>query len=205
MRLSKTGDKEPDRETTEEAGREDATCRSRLCPLTGMDRGAVILGTFLILLGVFFLAAQWVPGFREWLGPLSWERGWPLVNVGVGLLLLIIGMVQRVPEMAVPFAVLSGLGLLLYWQNLTGNWHTWSYLWTLIPGFVGIGIILAGVMGDKPRRSLRQGTTLIFISLILLAIFGSLLGGVQIFGPYWPVLLIALGLWTLAQGALRRR
>ncbi len=109
----------------------------KVCPLTGRDRGPVILGVILILLGTFFLIAQWVPGVREWLGPLSWGRDWPLIVIGLGVLQLVMGVVQGVPGMAVPFAILTGVDGILYWQNLTGNWGSWSYIWSLIPGFLG--------------------------------------------------------------------
>ncbi|HUV89374.1 MAG TPA: hypothetical protein VMY80_06955, partial [Anaerolineae bacterium] len=94
---------------------------------------------------------------------------------------------------------------LLYWQNATGHWESWAYAWTLIPGFVGVGIILAGILGGGLRKALGGGGWLILISLVLFAIFGSFLGGLNLLGPYWPVLLIVLGLFILVERLVRRR
>jgi hypothetical protein len=105
-------------------------------------RSSLAAGLVLILLGAWFLVAQWVPGLQTWFS-------WPLTIVGVGVLLLIIGLLTRVPAMAVPACIVGGIGGLLYWQNATGNWESWAYAWTLIPGFVGVGIVLSGLLGGE--------------------------------------------------------
>ena len=112
---------------------------------------------------------------------------------------LIAAMLTGIPGLAVPAAIIGGIGGLLYWQNQTGNWESWAYAWTLIPGFVGVGIIVSGLLGKQPGKALREGLNVIVVSLILFALFGSFLGGRNIFGPYWPVLLILLGLWLLVR------
>jgi hypothetical protein len=149
----------------------------------------------LILAGVAILALQFVPGWQEW---VSAERAWPLIVVGAGAALFVIGLAADIPALAVPACIVGGVGCLLYWQNATGHWESWSYAWALIPGFVGIGIILAA-LAEGRARDLAGGAWLIFISLVLFAVFGSFLGGVSVFGPYWPVLLIVLGLALLVR------
>ena len=37
------------------------------------------------------------------------------------------------PGMLVPACIVGGIGGMLYWQNLTGDWASWSYSWSLIP------------------------------------------------------------------------
>jgi len=161
-------------------------------------RSSLAGGLVLILLGVVFLVTQWVPGLKVWFD-------WPLIIVGVGLALLIIGLLAGTPDMAVPACNVGGIGGLLYWQNATGRWESWAYAWALIPGFDGVGIILAGILGGGLRKALGGGGWLILISLVLFAIFGSFLGGLNLLGPYWPVLLIALGLFILIARLVRRR
>ena len=46
---------------------------------------------------------------------------------------------------------------------------------------------------------------LILISLVMFAIFGSFLGGLDVFGNYWPVLLILLGLIVLVRSFFPKR
>jgi hypothetical protein len=165
-------------------------------------RSNLVAGLLLILLGVWFMAVQFVPELRAW---MDIEYAWPLIIVGVGVLLLVVGLLTGAPAMAVPACIVGGIGGLLYWQNATGNWESWAYMWTLIPGFVGVGVVLSALLGGETRQTLSGGAWLILISLVLFAVFGSFLGGLGLLGPYWPVLLIALGLLALLRPLLRSR
>ncbi len=55
---------------------------------------------------------------------------------------------KQVSGLAIPGSIITGIGLLLLFQNLTSYWESWSYGWTLIIIFVGAGIYLAGLYGD---------------------------------------------------------
>lgn len=163
-------------------------------------RSSLAAGLVLILLGLWFLAMQFVPGLQAY--PAF---SWPLIIVGVGVILLVIGLLTGVPSMAVPACIVGGIGGLLYWQNATGNWESWAYAWTLIPGFVGVGTVLAGLLGGESRQAVRGGAWLILISLVLFTVFGSFFGALGLVGPYWPILLIVLGLLIFAQSLFRSR
>jgi hypothetical protein len=168
-----------------------------------MDRGrksSIVAGLVLILIGVLIFAAQAVPGLTQWLE-------WPLYIVGIGAGLLIIGLLTRAPGMAVPACIVAGIGGLLYYQNVTDDWASWSYAWALIPGFVGVGIIVAGLLEGKLRKPLREGGQLILVSLVMFLAFGSFFGliGLGPLGQYWPVLLIALGVLILFNRLVFRR
>ncbi len=165
-------------------------------------RTSLAFGIVLILLGVWFLAVQFVPGLNALFGI---QMTWPLIIVAVGVLLLVFGMLAGIPGMAIPACVVGGIGLLLYWQNATNNWESWAYAWTLIPGFVGVGVMLNGLLGHDTRESLTGGLWLVIISLVLYAIFASFLGGPSIVGQYWPVLIIALGVLLLVRSLFQRR
>jgi len=154
-------------------------------------------GLILILLGLLFLIPQLLP---EWAPRVSWS--WFVI--GIGFLLLIIGLVTETPGLAIPACIVGGIGGLLYWQDLTGNWGSWTYTWTLIPGFVGAGIVLSGLLGGRAGRALREGGTLILISLALFLVFGAAFGGLNVLGPYWPVLLIGLGILVLIRNLIRK-
>lgn len=163
-------------------------------------RSGLVGGVILILLGLGFLAEQ--------LGLWSWtsEMSWPLIMVGIGAVMLIIGLLAGEPGMAVPACVVAGIGGILYWQNSTGRWETWAYVWTLIPGFVGIGTILTGLFEWK-WETIRGGIWLVVISAILFAIFSSIFapmfGGKSYLGQWWPLLLILLGVLTLLEAVTR--
>jgi len=156
-----------------------------------MDKGkrtSIVGGAILILVGAVLFAAQVLPDFM----PDFWEIfSWPWIVIGIGVVLFILGAAVGEPGMAVPATIMSGLGGILAYQWYTGDWQSWSYIWTLIPGFVGIGIVLMSLLGGD--ASLKDGSTLMFISFIMLAVFGSFFGAVGMAGRYWPVLLILLG------------
>ncbi len=165
-------------------------------------RSSLAFGLILVLLGVWFLALQVVPGLQALLGL---DATGPLIIVGIGVVLLLFGILAGIPGMAVPACIVGGIGLLLYWQNATKNWESWAYAWTLIPGFVGVGVILNGLLGHDTRNSLVGGVWLLIISFVLYAVFASFLGGPSILGQYWPVLIIALGVLLLLHSLFRWR
>jgi hypothetical protein len=61
------------------------------------------------------------------------------------------------------------------------------------------------LLEGKPGEGLRNGGWLILISLVMFFIFGSFLGGASLLGPYWPLLLIGLGVLLLLQSVLGAR
>ena len=172
--------------------------------MSRQKRSDLVIGLILLLIGAWFLTAQFnlLPGLNE---IINLEYQWPLVVIGVGGLLFLLGLLARSPGMSVPACVVGGIGCILYWQNATGQWDSWSYLWTLIPGFVGVGIILSTLLGGETRRGYTSGLRLILISAIMFVIFLMLFSGQADFGKYWPVLIILLGIWIIIQAIIRKR
>lgn len=165
-------------------------------------RASLTFGVILILVGALFLAFQLSPQLQLL---IDWGAAWPLIIIGVGVVLLIVAVLSGVSGLAVPAAIVGGIGGLLWWQNATGNWESWAYAWALIPGFVGVGIILNGLLSGKVRDGVTAGAWLLLISLVMFFIFGSFLGGLGLLGAYWPVLLILLGFLVLMRPLLRSR
>ena len=164
-------------------------------------RGGLVGGLLLILLGGAFLAAQFIPGLRYW---FSAENSWPLMVIGIGVLLVVLAIALRTPPLAVPGCIVAGIGCMLYYQNATGNWGSWAFAWTLIPGFVGLGVIVSGLLEGQPIRSLATGMWMILISLLAFVLFGSFLGMGK-FSAYWPLLLVLGGLIILGQATIGRK
>lgn len=165
------------------------------------QRSSIAFALVLILVGVWFLAVQLIPGL-QWF--VLTEQSWPLIIVAFGALWAVMALVTWTPGLLVPASIFSGIGGLLYYQNATGNWESWAYAWTLIPGFVGIGVFFASLLQGKIREAIVAGGWLVIISGTMYLIFGSFLGGPNLLGPYWPVLIIVLGVITLAQSFLGR-
>lgn len=167
------------------------------------NRSTLFLGILLILLGVWLVVSQQVPVVEEW---LDLNYTWPMWVIGAGLLIFIIGLILGEPGMAVPASIVAGIGGILYYQESTGDYASWAYMWSLIPGFVGIGAIIAGLLGENTRQNISNGMNLIVISAVLFLIFGTLFGGLAILGPYGPaILLIGLGVYVLLRGLLGNR
>ncbi|MCB8976664.1 MAG: hypothetical protein H6657_04490 [Ardenticatenaceae bacterium] len=164
-------------------------------------RSSIVVGTILILVGILFLLVQFFPGLAA---NLDISLQWPLVIVSVGGLLILSAFLGTA-ALAIPGSIVAGIGSILYVQNLTGAWDSWAYVWTLIPGFAGIGVILAGLLGHQRRKSWREGSRLIVTSAVMFLIFGAFFNGLGGLGRYWPVLLIGLGLWMLLPNRKRQR
>ena len=122
------------------------------------------------------------------------------LSIWLGKPLLLTGA----PGMAIPASIIAGIGGILFYQNQTGDYSSWSYMWALIPGFVGVGTILAGLLGEQTRRNLSHGLNLIVISTVLFLVFATFFGGLSILGDYGAaIVLILLGLYVLIRGFVR--
>ncbi|MCA9872499.1 MAG: hypothetical protein KC441_02560 [Anaerolineales bacterium] len=156
-------------------------------------KSSIVGGAILILVGIFFLLVQFFPGLLGW---FDLSQQWPLIIVLIGGLFLI-GAVLGTPPLAMPACIIGGTGLILYYQNVSGNWASWAYIWSLYPGFAGLGVILMHTLSGNFRQGLREGGNLLLISAALFVVFGAFFNGLGILGQFWPVLIIALGLWLL--------
>jgi hypothetical protein len=160
------------------------------------QRSSIAVALVLILIGVWLMAVQFVPGLQAF---ALTEYSWPLIIVAFGAVWAVIALVTWTPDLLVPASIFAGIGGLLYYQNLTGNWVSWAYAWTLIPGFVGVGVFCSSILQGKFRAALVGGGWLVIISATMYLIFASFLDGPNLLGPYWPLLIILLGVITLAQ------
>jgi len=164
-------------------------------------RSQLALGIILILIGGWFLLNQTMPEFRNFFEPYT---EWPVNMLLIGAGILVIGLATSSPGLAVPAAIVAGIGGIFYYQETTGNYDSWSYMWALIPGFIGIGTILQGVLGENTAHNLKRGLNLMVVSAVLFLVFAAFLGGWNILGEFGPaVLLILLGLWVLGSGLYR--
>lgn len=164
-------------------------------------RSRLTAGILMVIIGVALAAVQLVPGLSVW---LSLDLTWPWFVIGAGGILLIIGLLVGAPEMAIPAVIVSGIGAILYWQNHTGNWGSWAYIWALIPGFSGLGMVLSRLLGSRDAKIMGRGLQLMLTSAIMFVIFSSFLGGWRIMGSYWPLLLIAAGALLMGRAFFNR-
>ena len=170
------------------------------------NRTQLVLGLLLILVAGWLIATRIKPDLGNLLH-LTFE--WPIWIMFAGAAILVIGLIVGEPDMAVPACIVAGIGGILYYQNATNHWESWSYMWTLIPGFVGIGKILSGIIGGNFMACLREGLKLLLTSAILFTIFATIFNAWTVFGSYSayvPIaLLFVMGIWLIVRGIMRRK
>ncbi len=158
----------------------------------------MVWGFILILFGAFLLVSEIVPSLK---GLMSWT--W--IIMGVGVVFLLIALLTRTGAFAIPGAIVGGIGAILFYQNMTGNWESWAYIWALIPGFVGIGIGLARLISPQEfKDGWSASLFLIGLSMVMFLVFG----GNRILGLrlefLWPAVIIFIGLYILIRGLFRK-
>jgi hypothetical protein len=164
-------------------------------------RSQLALGVILILFGIWFLVDRTVPAFHDFFEQYS---RFPANMFLIGGGIFIFGLVMGQPGLSVPAAIVAGLGGIFYYQENFSDASSWSFMWTLIPGFVGVGVILQGLLGDDTGHNVKRGLNLMVVSAVLFLIFSSIFGGLDLLGNFGPaILLILLGLWMLGSGVYR--
>jgi hypothetical protein len=167
------------------------------------NRPSIVIGVVLILLGLFFLFSQLVNlVFHIQIGSYTW----PLLILAPGLLLYFLAFFNDVKTgrvLVVPGSIVSAVGLLLFFQNITNLWATWAYAWAFVfPTSLGIGQIIFGWL--RRRADLvREGWGFARVGGIILLVgftFFELLIGISDLGFFglrgfcFPLVLMAGGL-----------
>ena len=165
------------------------------------NRSNLALGIILLVVGGWLLVTRQVPAVQQW---MEANFAWPMYTIGAGILVLLIGLITGAPSLAVPATIIAGIGGILYFQNANDDFGSWAYMWTLIPGFIGVGAFLTGLLGEDSRRNFSRGIRLLVISAVLFLIFATFFGGLSILGDFgMPIILILLGVYVLARGFIR--
>ena len=171
--------------------------------MQNQKRKSITSGLLLILIGLVFLSFRVFPVLRVW---ADQEFTWPVSILLVAVGLLVIGALTGTADMLVPASIVGGIGGILYFQNAGFlTWESWAFLWTLIPGFVGIGVFLAGLLKWN-RKEMGDGLQSLLVSAVLFLVFGSLIGNVLGYVPftgYLPILLIVLGIYLFVRAILK--
>lgn len=170
-----------------------------------------ILGVLLVLIGLAFFVTQ-VFAF-DW---LRISQFGPYVISGIGVFLFVLALIvggQRGETLVVFGSLLTSVGMLLLYQDRSGNWASWAYAWTLVaPTSIGIGFLVYGFLKGQPeltRRGLRLTAVGLALFLVLLVLFevvfvaGGWLSGLTNLMP--AVVLISIGAAILLASWLRRR
>jgi len=160
-----------------------------------MKKGSITFGIILILVGVILIAMQLYPPLSDWIS-------WPMIILGIGLIFLVASLTSGNGDLAIPGFINGGIGSILLYQNITGDWESWSYMWSLILVFIGLGILVANLI-NKTRLD-RSGFTLIVIGGLAFAIFFATENYNISSDLIWPAAIIVIGLLVVFRNIGRK-
>jgi hypothetical protein len=148
-------------------------------------------GSLVILLGLLLIVDRLFPDRFHLFS-------WPLIILAVGAVFFAGGFGSTAPALVIPGTIIAGIGGILFWQNATGRWFSWAYVWTLIPGFVGLGLLVFAWLtfsAERGREVRLASRWLLAASAALFLVFTTFLGP-------WPWFWAVLGLGLVAGGAV---
>lgn len=168
----------------------------------------LLVGLMLLVIGVLVLASEPLGGWASGLGisreVLAW---WPVLLVGLSLFFLVPAVLGRQHRrlragMMIPGTMLAGIGGALLWTTLEDRWSAWSYLWSVIPFSLGLGMYVAGWIADAPAfkwigSGIAAGGVFAYLA------FATAFGG-EAFRLVGALGIIALGLALIAGGLAER-
>ncbi len=161
--------------------------------------GAVIL----IALGVLFLVGQ-VFEINVW---SMMGVSWPVFVIIPGVLFLALAFMgdKRASGFAVPGMIITGTGAILWYQNVTDNWQSWAYVWTLYPVFVGLALMFMGARRGN-EKEYHTGRGFVNFGLVAFVVGAAFFEGLIFHGSSpltgWllPLALIGAGGFLLVSG-----
>ena len=166
------------------------------------------LGLMLLVIGVLVLAsdpiARWVGDLGISSELLAW---WPALLVGLSLFFLVPAFLGRQHRrlragMAIPGFFLAGVGGALLYTSLNDRWMAWSYLWSVIPFSIGLGLYAAGWIADLPAFK-WIGAGMALGGAVAYLAFATAFGG-EAFRVIGSLGIMALGLALVAGGLAER-
>jgi hypothetical protein len=132
------------------------------------ERNTRALGLLLLAVGAWILVARFIHiDLGSWL--------WPFWVIVPGGLIMALGFrdTHRNNEGLVTFgSIVAVTGIILFVQNITGQWQSWAYAWALLfPGSIGLGQYLWGKRAGNVA-DVRRGEKTMQTALILFVAFG---------------------------------
>jgi hypothetical protein len=169
--------------------------------------GTAVLGAILIAVGIIFFVGQQLE--------VDWGQAtWPFYVIAPGLVLLAFGLTQpHGSGLTIAGSIVTIVGLILLYQNVTDNWESWAYAWALVgPGGSGVGMLLYGTRSADAKMA-RDGFWQIVTALTIFAVaFIFFEGFIGLSGDRWnlaewvmPAIIIGLGVVVLIRAVFSGR
>ncbi|MBN1681838.1 MAG: hypothetical protein JW966_16275 [Anaerolineae bacterium] len=162
---------------------------------THQNQGRVIAALGLIALGILF-----------W---MDLNLLWPMYVLVPGIAFLAVAFLggRITAALAIPGMLIAGTGTILFIQNLTDYWESWSYAWALYGVFLGMGFVIMGeLMETESLQALGRGFTRVSLIVFAVAAFFMELvfgvGGYGLGGALLPLLLVGAGTYLLLESGV---
>ena len=156
------------------------------------NAGAIAGGVALIAFGLLVLLGQ-IFARTDF-----WKNMWPIFPIALGVIFYVVMFAggKGAAGFAIPATIITMIGLILLFQNLTGQWETWSYAWALVfPTSIGLGLLIKGLWEER-EPDVRQGRQMVLVGLIIFvaaAVFFAVIIGIGAGGLYQTERQIRLG------------
>jgi hypothetical protein len=165
-------------------------------------RGTMAAGIILVALGAVFFALNLIPGIVA-------AKTWPLVLVVLGIGFCLPALIwpnqrQSLAGLFIPGCILIVLGGIFLFNTFTGIWSVWAIAWMLIPGSVGLGLVLGAWIGKWDKSVTQVGMWMLVLSLALFALFASMFGNIVV-KSIGAGLLVVTGLVLLIRSLIRKQ
>ncbi len=163
------------------------------------NAGAIAGGVALIAFGLLFLLGQ-IFARTDF-----WGKMWPIFPIALGVIFYVVMFAggKGAAGFAIPATIITMIGLILLFQNLTGLWETWAYAWSLIVFAVGLGIYIMGLYTGKDADK-KGGMVVMRVGLILFLVFGTIMELIfanfmrrDVMKYIFPAVMILLGLYVI--------
>ncbi len=159
---------------------------------------SLVIGLLLIGIGILSMFDRIFQGWH------LWATFWPFILAGVGgLCFLGMGLGGKPAAwLAIPGSMIIVNAMLVFFQNLTGDWALWSSGWTLTLASLGLGIFIMGAYQENEHRR-QAGLKVMKVAGVLFLIFGLFFGVLfspnGLFGQRFaiPIFMIVLGAYLL--------
>ena len=157
-------------------------------------KASLAFGILLIAFGAILFLFSLIPG--TWIG-----QAWPVIFflIAAGFFLPVILWPESRTALAalfIPGSVFVSLGLIFIYSTLTQDWVVWAYAWLLIVAGVGLGTLMASMVGRWGKNSFWAGVWMTAVSTGIFGLLATLFGSpaIKIIGA---VLVILVGIFFL--------
>ncbi|MCX6053578.1 MAG: hypothetical protein NTZ74_01435 [Chloroflexi bacterium] len=136
------------------------------------NRGTLVTGILLVVLGIFFAALNLIPG-------LNASKTWPLILITLAAGFILPAFIwpqsrKGLASLFIPASILLVLGVIFLFNTLTGIWNIWAIAWMLIPASVGLGLLSSARVGKWNKGIRTVGVWILIISLTTFSFFTAL-------------------------------